>query len=88
MASRGPEISTTDRTHARALSRGPPPVPSLLTIARLSQNRPHPANPTLVPAATRSQSASPRLLEGGRRNEGARGRRVAAGGAARALDAR
>ena len=34
------------------------------------------------PAATRSQSASPRLLKGGRRNEGARCRRVAAGGAA------
>ena len=32
------------------------------------------------PASTRSQSASPRLLEGGRRNEGARGRRVTAGG--------
>ena len=28
------------------------------------------------PASTRSQSASPRLLEGGRRNEGARGKRV------------
>jgi hypothetical protein len=34
------------------------------------------------PASTRSQSASPRLLESGRRNEGARGRRVAAGSAA------
>ena len=38
------------------------------------------------PASTRSQSASPRLLEGGRRNEGARGRCVTAGGAARAPD--
>ena len=36
------------------------------------------------PASTRSQSSSPRLLEGGRRNEGARGRCVTAGGAARA----
>ncbi len=31
------------------------------------------------PASARSQSASPRLLEGGRRNEGACGRRVTAG---------
>ena len=44
------------------------------------------------PASTRSQSASPRLLEGGRQNEGARGRChgdvycVTAGGAARAPD--
>ena len=38
------------------------------------------------PASTHSQSASPRLLEGGRRNEGARGRCVTAGGAARAPD--
>ena len=38
------------------------------------------------PAASRSQSASPRLLEGGRRNESARSRRVAAGGAAGAPD--
>ena len=38
------------------------------------------------PASTRPQSASPRLLEGGRRNEGARGRCVTAGGAARAPD--
>jgi hypothetical protein len=36
--------------------------------------------------ATHATLASPRLLEGGRRNEGARGRRVAAGGAARAPD--
>ena len=40
------------------------------------------------PAFTRSQSASPRLLEGGRRNEGARGRCVTAGGAARAQTGR
>jgi hypothetical protein len=38
------------------------------------------------PASTRSQSASPRLLESGRRNEGARGRRVAASSAAGAPD--
>ena len=38
------------------------------------------------PASTRSQSASPRLLEDGRRNEGARGRGVAAGSAAGAPD--
>ena len=34
------------------------------------------------PASTRSQSASPRLLESGRRNEGACGRRVLAAGSA------
>jgi len=38
------------------------------------------------PASNRSQSASPRLLESGRRNEGARGRRVAASSAAGAPD--
>ena len=38
------------------------------------------------PASTRSQSASPRLLESGRRKEGAHGRCVTAGGAARAPD--
>ena len=38
------------------------------------------------PAASRSESASPRLLEGGWRNECARSRRVAAGGASGLLE--
>ena len=58
--------------------RGPLPA------ADSEEAAPRPSEPD--PAATCSQSASPRLQlhEGGRRNEGARGRRVAAGGAARA----
>ena len=64
-----------------------------LKSAGQARSRPHPAADSEEaapgepdPASTRSQSASPRLLEGGRRNEGARGRCVTAGGAARASD--
>jgi hypothetical protein len=59
------------------------PEPTAPPRGRLRRGRPQ-SEPD--PASTRSQGASPRLLEGGRRNEVARGRHVAAGGAARAPD--
>ena len=85
---------TTIQTHqqhtARMSARRPKPRPTQEPQAR---SRPPPAADSEEatpsepdPASTRSQSTSPRLLKGGRRNEGARGRRVAAGSAARAPD--
>ena len=73
--------------------RRPKPQPRQPTQQPQARSRPLPAAESEEaapsepdPASTRSQSASPRLLEGGRRNEGARGRCVTAGGAARAPD--
>ena len=74
---------TTTETASDSTAAAPEPT---APRGRLSRGRPQRTRPLSDPAATRSQSASPRLLEGGRRNEGARGRRVAAGGAARAPD--
>jgi len=85
---------TTIQTHQqhtpRTSARRPKPRP---TQQPQAQSRPLPAadseeaTPSKPdPASTRSQSASPRLLESGRRNEGACGRRVAAGSAAGAPD--
>ena len=76
-----PHVSATaetaaDSTAPQARSRPLPAADSTVEAA--------PSEPD--PAFTRSQSASPRLLKGSLRNEGARGRRVAAGGAARATD--
>jgi hypothetical protein len=81
---------TTNQTHQqqtpRTSARRPKPRPTQQPQAR-SQPLPAadseeaaPSKPD--PASARSQSASPRLLKGGRRNEGACGRRVTAGGAA------
>jgi len=81
---------TTNQTHQqhtpRTSARRPKPRPTKQPQAR---SRPLPAADSEEaapskpdPASARSQSASPRLLEGGRRNEGACGRRVTAGGAA------
>jgi hypothetical protein len=80
---------TTNQTHQqhtpRTSARRPKPRPTQQPQAR---SRPLPAADSEEaapskpdPASARSQSASPRLLEGGRRNEGACGRRVTAGGA-------
>jgi hypothetical protein len=74
---------TTTETASDSTAAAPEPT---APRGRLSRGRPQRTRPLPDPAATRSQSASPRLLEGGRRNEGARGRRVAAGGAAGAPD--
>ena len=82
----GTRITQTNLTsiqtqrHTRTTTRRPKPRPTQQPQAR---SRPLPAADSEEaapsepdPASTRSQSASPRLLEGGRRNEGARGRRV------------
>jgi hypothetical protein len=85
---------TTIETHQqhtpRTSARRPKPRPTQQPQAR---SRPLPAADSEEaapsepdPASTRSQSASPRLLESGRRNEGACGRRVAASSAAGAPD--
>ena len=73
----------TARLHATPTAESPKPRPTQQPQAR---SRPLPAadsdeaTPSEPdPASTRSQSASPRLLESGRRNEGARGRCVTNG---------
>ena len=67
-----PHDSATAETVADSTAAAP--EPTAIPAADSEEAAPEPD-----PAATRSQSASPRLLEGGRRNEGTRGRRVAAG---------
>ena len=74
-----PQVSATTEAAADSRAAGPES-----TAPAADSEEATPSEPD--PASTRSQSASPRLLEGGRRNEGARGRRVAAGSAARAPD--
>jgi len=85
-----PNPPTTHTPHVSGSARRPKPRPTQQPQAR---SRPLPAADSEEaapsepdPASTRSQSASPRLLESGRRNEGACGRRVAAGSAAGAPD--
>ena len=83
--------STQTQRHTRTTTRRPKPRPTQQPQEQpQARSRPLPAADSEEaapsepdPASTRSQSASPRLLEGGaRRNEGARGRCVyTAGGA-------
>ena len=81
---------TTNQTHQqqtpRTSARRPKPRPT--QVQPQARSRPLPAADSEEaapskpdPASARSQSASPRLLKGGRRNEGACGRCVTAGGA-------
>ena len=64
-----PQNPTDSPTHARTMPRGMTPV----AHPAADSEEAAPCEPD--PAPSRSQSASPRLLKGGRRNEGARCRR-------------
>ena len=87
-----PARQRDDRNRGRLNTQQPQPRSRPLPAADSEEAAPSEPDP----AATRSQGASShwappracRLLESSRRNEGARGGRVAAGGAARAPDRR
>ena len=74
------------RIRGRLNSRSPGAERSPRPTQKWSLNPEEAAPSEPDPAASRSESASPRLLEGGWRNECARSRRVAAGGASGLLE--